>query len=149
MRHFQLALLCFICIAKSYGQAAEKTYGRIGVAITKESRKKVYAKVEIELAFPGGDSAWVRSVEDSLNRTIRLDKSVPKGKYYVWVQFVVAKDSSLTDVRCLSNIGFGMEAAVLKVLRPRSSWRPAPYPGRPVRRYRTSSAAPPDENELR
>jgi hypothetical protein len=52
MRFFQLALFCSICLAKSYGQTATRSYGDIVVEITKEKKpKKVYAKVEIKSAF--------------------------------------------------------------------------------------------------
>lgn len=62
MRNFQLALLCFIYVAKSYGQTVANRYGRIDVEITKEKNpKRAYTKVEIKRAFPGGDSFYLWS----------------------------------------------------------------------------------------
>lgn len=139
MRIFQIALLCFICVAKSYGQTNTRSYGRIDVEITKEKKpKKIYAKVEIKRAFPGGDSSWVRSLEKQLNESIQVDKRrVKKGKYVVSVQFIVDADSNLSDIRCLSDpVGFGIEEKVMRALKKGPKWRPAPYP---VRQYRTSS----------
>lgn len=144
MRYFQLALLCFLCMANSYGQAARYSYGKIDVTITKESRKKISASVEITSPFPGGDAAWVRSMETYLNQSIRLGKRVKKGKYVIPVQFVIAKDSSLSDVQCLNDPGSGMCRAVVGALLKHRPWRPAPYQGTPVRPYRTSSATPRD-----
>jgi hypothetical protein len=68
MKYFQVALLRFFCFARSYGQTVTKSYGRIDVEIIKEKKpKKIYTKVEIKSAFPGGDSSWVKSLEKSLS----------------------------------------------------------------------------------
>jgi hypothetical protein len=116
MRNLQLALLCFICVSKSYGQTVTNTYGRIDVEITKEKNpKKIYAKVEIKSAFPGGDSSWVQSLEKKL-----------KGEYIVSVAFIVVKDGSIADVRCLSDPGFGMCAEVVRAIKKGPKWTPAP-----------------------
>ncbi len=99
MRNFQLAVLCFICITKSYGQTDNNTYGRIVVEITKEKKpKKIYTKVEIKLAFPGGDSSWVQSLEETLNRSIPVNNGAKAGKYIASVNFIVSKDGSLSDI---------------------------------------------------
>jgi hypothetical protein len=145
MRNFQLALLCFICIAKSYSQTATRSYGKIVVEITKEKKpKKIYTKVEIKSAFTGGDSSWMQSIEKRLNQSIQLDRGAKKGKYFVSVQFVVNKDSSLSDIRCLNDPGFGMCREVLRVIKKSQPWRPArrTYPVRPLSR---SSTTPQDE----
>lgn len=144
MRTIQLMLLCFICLANSYGQSVRNSYGKIDVTITKESRKRISAKVEITSPFPGGDAAWVASIEKYLSQSTRFDKRIKKGKYVVPVQFIIAKDSSLSDVQCLNDPGSGMCRAVVGALLKHRPWRPAPYPGTPVRPYRTSSAAPRD-----
>ena len=138
MRNFQLALLCLICVAKSYGQTVTTSYGRIDVVITKEKKpKKIYTKVEIKSAFPGGDSSWAQSIENELNQSIRVDRRAKKGRYVVSVQFVVAKDSSLGDIRCLNDPGFGMAREVMRVVKKYSKkWGPSSYP---VKAYRRSS----------
>ncbi len=146
MRNFQLALLCFICVAKSYGQAVTNSYGRVDVEITKEKKpKKIYTKVEIKGAFPGGDSSWVQSLEKKLNESIQANRRVKKGRYVFSVQFVVAKDSSISDVRCLNSTGFGMCEEVMRAIKKKTVWLPAPWPGRPVRPYRRSSVTSQDE----
>lgn len=151
MKNFLLTLLCFVCIAKSHGQTVTKSYGRIDVEITKEKKpKRVHTKVEIKSAFPCGDSFWVQALENKLNQSVRANRRVKKGKYLVSVQFVVAKDSSIADVRCISCPGFGMDAEVLRAVKKcskwGSKWSPAPYPGTPVKPYRTSSSTPRENN---
>ena len=145
IRIFQLALLCFICVAKSYGQTSTRSYGRIDVEITKEKKpKKIYAKVEIKRAFPGGDSSWVQSLEKQLNESIQVDRRVKKGKYVVSVQFIITEDSSISDIRILNKpVGFGIEEKVMRALKKGPTWRPAPYPVKP---YRTSSTTRQESN---
>lgn len=138
MRNFLIALLCFIYVAESFGQATTSRYGRIDVEITKEKRpKKIYAKVEIRSAFIGGDSSWVQSIEKSINQSIKFKNGAKPGKYTVSAQFVVARDSTLSDVRCLEDPGFGMGAEVVRALKKGSAkWTPAPAGGVRVREYR-------------
>ncbi len=141
MRNFQLMLVSFICFANSYGQTATNTYGKIDVEITKTSRKKIHAKVEIKSAFPGGDSSWVQSIETRLNESIQLGKGAKKGKYLVSVQFIADKDGTFIDVKALTSNGYGMEAEVLRAFKKRAMWLPSSR-GVPVTPYRTSSSSP-------
>ena len=125
MKHFQLALLCFICVTQNYVHPVNESYGKIDVEITVEKRpKRIYAKVEIKSVSPGVDSSWAQSFENTLNQSIRVDKRAKKGKYVVSVQFIVAKDGVIADVRCLNDPGFGMCAAVVRVLKKYPKWLP-------------------------
>lgn len=144
MRNFLLILLCFLCVANSYGQTATSSYGRVDVEITKEKTQKIYTKVDIKSTFPGGDSSWARSLEKKLDQTIKLDRRVKKGKYVVSVQFVVAKDGSLSDIKCLNDPGFGMGAAVLREIKKGPTWGPCDPPCE-VKPYRRSAITYQDE----
>lgn len=127
IRYFQLELLFFVCVAQSYSQPVAKNYyGRIEVAYTKEKRPhKLYAKVEIKSAFPGGDSAWLKSIEKNINLSIGVGKRIKKGKYIVSVKFILSKDGSLSDIACENDPGFGMCDAVIRVLKKNRKWTPA------------------------
>jgi periplasmic protein TonB len=136
MRIVQLVLLCFFLVATSYGQTGTNSYGKIAVEITKQKRpKRIFTKVEITSAFPHGDSAWVKSLENSLNRSIPFRNGAPLGNYVVYVQFVVTKDGGISDVRPLTNHGYGMEAEVVRALKKNTKWEPAPAGGRSVYRH--------------
>jgi hypothetical protein len=127
IRNFQLVVLCFVCVAKSYGQPVAKNYyGRINVEFTKQKRpKKICTKVEIKSAFPVGDSAWVKSIEENINQSIGVGKRVKKGKYIVSVKFVLSKDGSLSDIACENDPGFGMCEEVIRALKKTKKWTPA------------------------
>lgn len=148
MRNIQLAILCLICVSNSYSQTTTNRYGRIDVEITKEKHpKKVYAKVKSNSAFIGGDSSWLQSFEKSLNQSLTIDKHAKKGKYIVSAVFVVLEDSSLADIRCLNDPGFGMGAAVIRVLKKGMvRWKPGKQGDRQVYPYRRSAVTSPDSN---
>jgi protein TonB len=75
----------------------------------KEDENKIFEKVEIEASFKGGESAWRKYLERNLNPSAPVDNGAPEGTYTVYVQFVVSKDGTISDVRALTKHGYGME----------------------------------------
>jgi periplasmic protein TonB len=144
MRVFQLGVLLFIFLATSYGQSVTKCYCCIDVAIIKE-KKKIYATIENKLGYTCADSSWLQSVEKQINESLQLLKKIKKGKYLVAVQYILDKESIVSDVRPLTSHGYGLEEAVIRVLKKRSKWIPAIQAGRTVRSYRTSAVTPEKE----
>jgi protein TonB len=102
----------------------------------KEDENQIFEKVEIEASFKGGESAWRKYLERNLNPNAPVDNGAPEGTYTVYVQFVVSKDGSISDVRALTNHGYGMEAEAIKVIRKGPAWVPAVQNGRSVNAYR-------------
>lgn len=129
----------------SYTQIATHNQGRVDVTFKKMKRpKKIYITAEIKSAFTGGDSAWIQSLEQTLNQTIQYKNGAKPGTYIVSVVFVTDKAGNISDLRCVNNkVGFGMEKQVLRAIKKKARWLPAPQ-GIPVKRYRTSSSAPPE-----
>ncbi|MGC4104152.1 energy transducer TonB [Ferruginibacter sp.] len=111
-------MLCFLLVFKSKGQLVAQ--------ITKDA-KSIYAKVELRSAYQEADSAWVRSVEERISRSMRYDNGAKEGKYIVSVRFVVSKDGSISDIACDKDPGFGMCQEVMNAIKrsrnflPRSS----------------------------
>ena len=101
-----------------------------------EDENKIFDKVEIDAAFPGGDAAWRRFLERNLNASTPSDNGASEGTYTVMVQFVVDKEGNISDVRALTNHGYGMEEEAVKVIRKGPKWTPAIQNGRNVKAYR-------------
>lgn len=101
-----------------------------------EDENKIFEKVEIEASFKGGESAWRKYLERNLNGNTPVDNGAPEGTYTVYVQFVVSKDGSISDVRPLTNHGYGMEAEAVRVIKKGPAWTPAVQNGRSVNAYR-------------
>src|SRR5436190_9486499 len=102
----------------------------------KEDENKIFEKVEIEASFKGGEGAWKKYLERNLNPNTPVDNGAPEGTYTVYVQFVVSKDGSISDVQALTNHGYGMEAEAIRVIKKGPAWVPAVQNGRQVNAYR-------------
>ncbi len=103
---------------------------------TVETENKIFAKVEVESAFPGGLSQWRSFLEKNLNAGIPAGKGAPAGAYTVIIQFVVDKEGRVGDLRALTNHGYGMEAEALRVFKLSPNWIPARQNGKVVTAYR-------------
>jgi protein TonB len=101
-----------------------------------EDENKIFEKVEVDASFTGGESAWRRFLERNLNASTPVDNGAPPGSYTVVVQFVVDKGGNVSDVKSLTNHGFGMEAEAVKVIKRGPKWVPAIQNGRNVNAYR-------------
>lgn len=97
---------------------------------------KMFEKVEIEASYPGGSAAWIKFLTSRLNGSIPSDNNAPAGYYTVIVQFIVNKDSSISEIQALTRHGYGMEQEVIRALRLSGKWIPAEQGGRRVRAYR-------------
>jgi protein TonB len=101
-----------------------------------EDENKIFDKVEIEASFPGGDSKWRRYLESNCNGQVASDNGAPEGTYTTVVQFVVDKEGNISDVRSLTNHGYGMEEEAMRVIKKGPKWTPAVQNGRQVKAYR-------------
>jgi protein TonB len=102
----------------------------------KEDENKIFEKVEIEATFKGGESAWRKYLERNLNAMVGPDNGAPAGLYTVYVQFVVSKDGTISDVKALTNHGYGLETEAVRVIKKGPAWTPAIQNGRSVNAYR-------------
>lgn len=101
-----------------------------------EDENKIFDKVEIEASFPGGDSKWRQYLERNANGQVATDNGAPAGTYTTMIQFVVDKEGNISDVRALTNHGYGMEEEAIRVIKKGPKWTPAIQNGRQVKAYR-------------
>ena len=101
-----------------------------------DDENKVFTKVEVEAAFPGGEEAWRNYLKKTLNASTPVDNGASGGKYTVIVKFIVSKDGSLSDVKCENDPGFGMCEEAVRVIKKTRNWTPAIQNGRNVNAYR-------------
>jgi protein TonB len=97
---------------------------------------KIFDKVEIEAKFPGGDAKWRQYLERNCNAQVATDNGAPEGTYTTVVQFIVDKDGNISDVRAMTNHGYGMEEEAVRVIKKGPQWTPAQQNGRSVKAYR-------------
>ncbi len=96
----------------------------------------IFERVEIEASFPGGPSKWKRYLEQNLNGNIPLDNNAPEGLYRVIIQFIVDSDGLISEVKPLTNHGYGMEEESIKIIKRGPKWTPAIQNGIYVKAYR-------------
>jgi protein TonB len=101
-----------------------------------DDENKVWEKVEIDAAFPGGEKEWTKFLQRNLNANVPVDNGASAGKYTVWIQFIVDKEGNVSDIKPLTNQGYGMEDEAMRVLRKVPRWTPAQQNGRYVKAYR-------------
>jgi protein TonB len=101
-----------------------------------EDENKIFEKVEVDAEFPGGQSAWRRFLERTLNASAPVDNGAAEGSYTVIVQFIVDKQGNVSDVKALTNHGYGMEEEAVRVIKRGPKWTPAIQNGRNVNAYR-------------
>lgn len=140
MKHYAIILLVLLFVVNSYGQSPTYSYNRINVEIIKEKKpKRVFARAELSSQSSCVDSTLTSSLENKLLQLVRNNKRIKAGQYIVSVQFIVATDCTISDVKPLTMIGYGMEAEVVRAIKKKTSWTPSSQ-GIPIRPYRTSSS---------
>lgn len=88
----------------------------------------IYNAVEVKPDFPGG----IQKFYDFVGKNYKVPEEEDiKGK--VFVQFVVEKDGTLTDIKVIRDLGFGTGKEAIRVLKKSPKWKPGIQNGRPVR----------------
>ena len=97
--------------------------------------EKIFTFVEEYPEFPGGDKALREFILNNLNYPEIARKTGITGTVYV--QFVVEKDGSISDVKVVRGIGGGCDEEAVRVVKSMPRWKPGKQRGQPVRVYFT------------
>ena len=92
-----------------------------------------FLPIEVEARFDGD---WIKFLSKNLNPQVPVDNGAPAGNYTVVLQFVVDVDGAVSDIKAISNHGYGLEQEAIRVLRKSKNWEPAIQNGRKVKAYR-------------
>ena len=109
---------------------------KVNVACYDSTGRQLADCAEKEATFPGSEEGWRRFLERNLDASVPVRKGAPLGYYSVRVQFMVNTDGTLSDVKALTNLGYGTEEEVLRMFKKSPKWIPAMQFGQPVRAYR-------------
>jgi hypothetical protein len=121
-----LIILSLVISSKSFSQAE----------VNPDTAMGIFEKVDVEASFPGGVKAWRTFLERNLNASAPVDNGAPSGQYLIFVQFIVNKDGSVSNIKPLTRLGYGMEEEVVRIIGKSGSWIPAMQNGKPVKAYR-------------
>ena len=84
---------------------------------------KIHEKVEVNASFPGGDQACYQWLAQHLKYPAKAQEQNIQGR--VFVQFVVEKDGSITDVKVLRSPDPSLSQEAARVVSLMPQWRPA------------------------
>lgn len=101
--------------------------------IKSPSEPTIFTRVEIDAKFDGN---WEKFLLRNLNAQTPVDNNAPPGNYKVMIQFVVDIDGTVSDLKPLTNLGYGLEQEAIRVLKKAKNWEPAIQNGRQVKAYR-------------
>lgn len=93
--------------------------------------EEVFVVVEEQAEFPRGmDSMYAYIVKNLKYPELAKEKGI-EGR--VFVQFVIEKDGSISNVKILRGIGGGCEEAAVEMIKNMPKWKPGKQRGKPVR----------------
>lgn len=96
-----------------------------------EEVEQIFTIVEDKPGFPGGDAAMYKYLGKNINYPSQARRMGIEGR--VFVQFVVNKDGSISDVQAIKGIGAGCDEEAERVIKSMPKWKPGKQRGRPVK----------------
>lgn len=97
----------------------------------KEDPNQIFLVVEETAAPTGGMPAFYEFVGKKLKYPAQARRMGIEGK--VFVEFVIERDGSITDVKAIKGIGAGCDEEAVRVLQSAPKWKPGKQRGKPVR----------------
>jgi periplasmic protein TonB len=97
----------------------------------KEDPNTIFTVVEETAAPIGGMGAFYEYVGKKIKYPAQAKRMGIEGK--VFVEFVIEKDGSLTDVKAIKGIGGGCDQEAERIVSSAPKWKPGKQRGKPVR----------------
>lgn len=95
-----------------------------------EEEPEIFMVVEQMPEFPGGQGALFKYISQNVKYPPIAKENGIQGK--VFVQFVVGKDGSITDVRILRGVDSSLDREAMRVVQSMPKWTPGKQRGKPV-----------------
>jgi protein TonB len=97
----------------------------------KEEVDEIFTIVEESAAPKGGMAAFYKYVGDKMKYPPQARRMGIDGK--VFVEFVINKDGSISDVKAVKGIGAGCDEEAVRVVQGAPAWTPGKQRGKPVK----------------
>ena len=99
--------------------------------VTEDDGNKIFVSVESSPEFPGGAAAFTKYLEKNIKYPGVDRENNIQGKVYI--QFVVEKDGSLTDISATRGPSATLKEEAIRILSKSPKWKAGIQNGRPVR----------------
>lgn len=95
----------------------------------------------VAAAYPGGNGAYNAFVNTVLSKTMRagIARQLPAGSYTVTLSFNVDARGKVSNVKAVSQNGFGLEEAAIAQFSTTARWTPARNAAGPVQATQTQT----------
>ncbi|MES2278289.1 MAG: TonB family protein [Bacteroidota bacterium] len=100
-----------------------------------EDVNEIFTAVEQSAEFPGGLDKFGAYLGKNIRYPAVARENNVQGK--VFLQFVVERDGSLTDIKVVRGIGSGCDEEAVRVIKASPKWKPGMQNGRAVRQQYT------------
>ncbi len=101
----------------------------------KEEVDEIFSVVEETATPKGGMPAFYKYVGEKMKYPAQARRMGVEGK--VFVQFVIGKDGSISDVKIIKGIGAGCDEEAARVMQSAPAWNPGKQRGKPVKQRYT------------
>jgi protein TonB len=101
----------------------------------KEETDEIFTVVEESATPKGGMQAFYNYVNTKIKYPAQARRMGIEGK--VFVEFVINKDGSLTDVKAIKGIGAGCDEEAIRVIQSAPPWNPGKQRGKAVKQRYT------------
>jgi len=113
-------------------QVIEQTiFEKVEFVEIEEKADEIFTIVEQQPEPVGGLKAFYEYIGKNLNYPSRAQRNSIQGRVYI--QFVVEKNGSLTDIQIVKGIGGGCDEEAFRIISNAPKWNPGKQRGRPVR----------------
>lgn len=96
-----------------------------------EEVEEIFTIVEDQPEYPGGMNAFYKYIGTNMRYPAQARRMGVEGR--VFVQFVVEKDGSLSEIQVIKGIGYGCDEEALRVIKQSKKWTPGKQRGRAVK----------------
>ncbi len=107
----------------------------VAAAEPEEESEQIFTIVEESATPKGGMSAFYKYLNDKIKYPPQARRMGIEGK--VFVEFVIAKDGTLTEVKVIKGIGAGCDEEAIRIVQAAPPWNPGKQRGKPVRQRYT------------
>jgi protein TonB len=97
----------------------------------KEDVDQIFLVVEESATPKGGMAAFYKYVSEKMKYPAQARRMGIEGK--VFIEFVINRDGSITDVKLMKGIGAGCDEEAIRVVQSAPPWNPGKQRGKPVR----------------
>ena len=98
--------------------------------VAEEEVDEIFFIVEEQPAPKGGMPAFYKYIGENIKYPMQAKQAKIQGK--VFVEFVVDRDGTISNIKVVKGIGFGCDEEAARVLKESPKWRPGKQRGKPV-----------------